>query len=361
MIHDLIVNAALLIAFISVLNQVLRNTGISPDSQPRIRCFFGLVMGFLGCILMLYRINITSSIIVDFRNIPIIFSGLYTGFVPAVITSLIIGLFRILYFGISVSSLTAFVAALITGLGIGFISNLNVSRYKKWSYCVVFALLGGSLAYCFLLSNKGVLITFLPVYWSSSVITAYFIFIYTEYITETNKMYRKLKEESTKDFLTGLNNVRQFDKSFNQVTQEVVERQESLAALFIDIDFFKKINDTYGHSEGDLILKQLAEILVESCRSFDQVFRTGGEEFVILLFNSNSENAVDIAERIRGNVETHNFELSDQRKIKLTVSLGIAVYPETTGDIDNLIKNADAAMYAAKQNGRNQTVLFKSF
>ncbi|HEY9161074.1 MAG TPA: GGDEF domain-containing protein [Methylomusa anaerophila] len=162
-----------------------------------------------------------------------------------------------------------------------------------------------------------------------------------------------MKDDAKKDFLTGLNNVRQFDTLLNKAINEANERNENLSFLFIDVDFFKKVNDTYGHTEGDLVLKQLGDIIKNTCRSFDIVSRNGGEEFSAILLDCPLDRAVKVAERVRNNIEHHGFILSTGQEIKMTVSIGVSSYPEDTLDADKLVEYSDIALYNAKREGRN--------
>jgi diguanylate cyclase (GGDEF)-like protein len=126
--------------------------------------------------------------------------------------------------------------------------------------------------------------------------------------------------------------------------------------LMIDIDHFKLVNDDCGHQVGDRVLVELSGILEEAIRKVDFVGRFGGEEFLLLLPELSHEKALDLAERIRKQVESHTIITQDQ-VIKITVSIGVAAYPEHGNDVDALIKASDDAMYKAKANGRNQVAL----
>jgi diguanylate cyclase (GGDEF)-like protein len=123
----------------------------------------------------------------------------------------------------------------------------------------------------------------------------------------------------------------------------------SATLVAIDIDHFKQVNDTLGHDAGDRVLQNLAEILLQRKRRLDYVFRTGGEEFVILLRNTSLPQAVTFAEDLRRHIEA--TELLEQHVI--TISAGMAEY-DTAEDIDEWLKRADIQLYQAKQNGRNR-------
>ena len=126
-----------------------------------------------------------------------------------------------------------------------------------------------------------------------------------------------------------------------------------MACLLLDIDHFKRINDTLGHPAGDAVLQQLADLLKRASRPEDLVFRYGGEEFAAVLPNANAQTAVQIAERIRGLVQKYHF-LWQRRSIPLTVSIGVAILSSTGKDCQALIEAADAALYQAKNGGRNR-------
>ena len=123
----------------------------------------------------------------------------------------------------------------------------------------------------------------------------------------------------------------------------------------IDIDYFKKYNDNYGHPEGDVILELVAKTIKESCRSSDFIARYGGEEFTIIMLNTNKYEAIDVVERVRKNIQNLNIEhkYSEVSDI-ITLSIGITTaYIGSTKDYDEYIKKADDALYKAKQEGRN--------
>lgn len=172
-----------------------------------------------------------------------------------------------------------------------------------------------------------------------------------KHISLTNSLFQKYKQESTKDFLTGLNNVRRFDVLINEVIEHSESRNEQLSLLMLDIDHFKKINDTFGHSIGDDVLKELAYVIAGSCRSEDIVSRVGGEEFCAILPNCTVGKALEIAERIRIAVENHIFT---DKKLRITISIGVANYPKTVHSIHSIIEEADKALYNSKRTGRNK-------
>jgi diguanylate cyclase (GGDEF)-like protein len=166
---------------------------------------------------------------------------------------------------------------------------------------------------------------------------------------------KRLLQDALTDTLTQLPN-RRYGMDF--LASEWVFAQSSgvpLACLMLDIDHFKRINDSYSHAAGDAVLRQLADILRLTSRAEDLFFRYGGEEFVAILTNANLRTALQIGERVRAQVEAAAFEYEGQR-IPVTLSVGVAIATGTEADSLALIQAADAALYQAKSNGRNQVV-----
>lgn len=135
-----------------------------------------------------------------------------------------------------------------------------------------------------------------------------------------------------------------------------------ICLLMMDLDHFKNLNDTYGHAFGDIVLKEVALVLIDSLRLEDLAARYGGEEFTIILKNMNKDDSVSIADRIRKRVESLEFEYTEEGKneiVKITISIGIARYDSSLDFIpEDLIKRADAALYRAKECGRNRVEIY---
>jgi diguanylate cyclase (GGDEF)-like protein len=172
---------------------------------------------------------------------------------------------------------------------------------------------------------------------------------------------KELEKLLDRDYLTGLYNRRFFMERFLEEIAWSVRYKEPLSIMMLDIDFFKKINDTYGHGCGDEILKQISNALLSVLRAEDIVARYGGEEFIILLPNTNPEGALTAAEKLRVTVQDRNFlcESGDIR-LSVTISIGVTIYNgETELSPDRLIEQADGALYSAKEGGRNRVVVYK--
>lgn len=154
------------------------------------------------------------------------------------------------------------------------------------------------------------------------------------------------------DALTGVRNRSTFDESLEREISLSQRYRKDISLLVIDIDFFKKVNDTYGHSVGDDVLKKVASTIQHSIRTTDMLFRYGGEEFVVLLTNSDCDDSSVIADRILASVRDIDMEIAGQ-KMDISVSIGLACRNKLD-DGATLFKRADKAMYIAKSEGRNQ-------
>lgn len=169
---------------------------------------------------------------------------------------------------------------------------------------------------------------------------------------ELLEAYALLERLVTIDPLTGLRNYR-FLVEFGDIQLKLAQRyHSSFSIMMIDLDYFKKINAIYGHPLGDEVLKNIAKILKDSLRNVDHLGRFGGDEFVIILPNTNLENAVIVAERVRGKIANFVHSIEEQI-IQTTVSIGIASYGDQDNDVNQIIERANQALYKAKSSGRN--------
>ncbi|MBI5625957.1 MAG: diguanylate cyclase [Nitrosomonadales bacterium] len=173
-------------------------------------------------------------------------------------------------------------------------------------------------------------------------------------ITERKKLENELKHQARVDLLTGLNNRRHFFELAEQELARAKRYGAPLPALMLDVDHFKLVNDTYGHHVGDMVLQKLSEVCVQTLRGIDILGRIGGEEFAILLPETKSEQAFEVAERLRLAVAGAVVPLEQGDSIHFTVSIGVALFVATDAKIDDMLNRADTALYAAKNMGRNR-------
>lgn len=176
-------------------------------------------------------------------------------------------------------------------------------------------------------------------------------------VLEAKRLMEHLRESSLRDAMTGLYNRRFLEEYVTTLVAASQRRSSPFSVLMLDLDYFKQVNDTFGHEAGDKVLKTLAEILVKSVRSSDLVVRYGGEEFLILLVDTPADTAVNVAEKIRAQVEEARVALPGV-SLQKTISIGVAEFPADADTFWQVVKYADVALYEAKTQGRNRVIRF---
>ncbi len=171
------------------------------------------------------------------------------------------------------------------------------------------------------------------------------------------KLYQDIEKIAITDGLTELYTRRYFEERFQEEIKRSLRRNIKMALLMIDVDYFKKINDTYSHLTGDQVLHSIAEIIKENIRGIDVAGRYGGEEFSVVLPDTDQEGAYYAAERIRRAVEDAIIRAYDS-ELRVTVSIGLATFPKDGRNMEDLIDHADTALYQAKNKGRNRVVIY---
>lgn len=166
-------------------------------------------------------------------------------------------------------------------------------------------------------------------------------------------LQEKLREQAVRDTLTGLHNRRFLEESIDHELMRAQRHKQALSLLMLDMDHFKRFNDNFGHDAGDYVLKALSSLLVNGVRGEDMVCRVGGEELCIVLPNTAGEAAINVAEKLCTQVRDLHLDFHGQSLGKLTLSIGVATYPQDAEDYASLMKLADVALYEAKENGRD--------
>jgi diguanylate cyclase (GGDEF)-like protein len=175
-------------------------------------------------------------------------------------------------------------------------------------------------------------------------------------VSKRKRLEEELKRQAHKDYLTGLNNRGYFMELAEQELNRSIRYKISLSILMVDIDFFKQVNDNYGHKAGDIVLKKLAEVCRLTLREIDIIGRVGGEEFAILLPETNKDKALEVAERLRTSIANTKLLLTSGRQpLSFSVSIGLTALSSSKEDnLDCLLDLADKALYEAKKSGRNK-------
>ncbi|WP_064092950.1 diguanylate cyclase [Rossellomorea aquimaris] len=356
MLEHLFVNVCIIISFLYFTGMILKKT---ESLHFRLLLLMGLFFGILGLALMYFTIPLNNNTIVDLRHLAAVTPAVYFGWVPALISAIIITIGRIVMYGVSTSSVVAGIGMIGIGLICSLFTRIPLKNLHKLQVMNIASLL---IIFIALFINLGLPLTFqiFPFHFITSLLAGFIAYAIAEQIKRANEQFHRLERSATKDFLTNLNNVRQFDISYNDALRQAKEKNEKLSFLLIDIDHFKTVNDTFGHHAGDEVLKELGKVLTFHSRSFDIVSRNGGEEFSVLLLDCPHEHAMTIAERIRKEVEQHTFPINGEQSISITISIGVSTFPDTVSSTgEEIFEQADKALYLAKRTGRNKVCDFQ--
>ncbi len=194
---------------------------------------------------------------------------------------------------------------------------------------------------------------------TATILILIIYFMLTRLLVKLSDAYKKIEDQATHDELTGLFNRRKILEIFNEEFGRSQRYNTPLTCVMIDIDYFKPINDAYGHLAGDEVLRHLSDWMKINCRKSDFVGRFGGEEFLIIIPDE-KESSANVAEKIRAFIENRKVEFEPGKTVSMTISIGVASMRGKTESIDNtdtLLKMADDALYRAKRGGRNRVVI----
>lgn len=358
--NNLYISANLILTYTFLGGYLLRNVEVDQLRTVKVQLQLGFMGALLNVFLMIYSYSVgSSSALLDFRLIPILIVYYLSGIGAATIVTIITAVFRIYYFGLSYSSIAG-----VTGLFVILIFLMIVSivehfkelnKYVRWFVPLSFCLVINVLVYRFALQD--LIIDSWPViiqYTLFLTLAACLEFYLLEYVISSNHQYIMFRLKAKVDHLSKLDNVRSFNEKYSEAIADARENHSSISCIMVDIDFFKNVNDTYGHETGDLVIIELARLLKSSFRTEDIIGRVGGEEFCIVIERCSLANAMKCAEQFRKRVEKNTFVTTEEVPLSVTVSVGVASYPDSTMAYTKIKELSDRALYAAKRTGRNK-------
>lgn len=361
LINNLIANASLLLVGLYIISR-LTKLGVTKKLPLRRQVTISFLLAGLSIVITLHGVLWNAQADFQYGFVPIIMSALYFGLpgvrityvasilvLPFILTETLL-LITFLDYTLAASIAVAFLwfrerikpardIRIVNAISLGFISLfslLNVSTYNQIEMYVM------------------TLLAFITIGYSAG------FFLHIVYggihkIQRSERLISKYKEAAFTDSLTGLGNRRRFEEEMKRVDEEVFNGTQDVALLFLDIDHFKSINDTYGHDAGDAILVELGNRLTKTARTDDMVCRNGGEEFSVLLADCTLSQGFVIGKRYLRQIAETPFLLPDGSFIDVTVSIGIASTSESKiATSSQLIKKADVGLYVAKRSGRNR-------
>jgi len=316
----------------------------------------GLLFGAGGVISMHDPVVIMPGLIYDARSILLILSPIYGGPVGMIIAALMMLIHRLVIGGIGAigGSMSILVVA-----GTGYLFTLMPRSWPgtTWlrSLLLGLATVSSFVVLAFLPRTVAIELfqtAALPVM-LANVAGVMLLADLFHREKERIRILRALENEASVDPLTKLPNRRFFQRAADRCAEEAGSKRIPFSVIMLDIDHFKKINDTWGHSAGDTVLAKVADTIREAIRKTDIAARYGGEEIAVLLPRTNRRDAFDVAEKIRRQVEAGSAIVNGE-EIKVTVSLGVASAEAHVHDFQAALKDADTALYRAKSAGRNR-------
>ena len=241
------------------------------------------------------------------------------------------------------------------------------SIQRKWNLLsiLIFLFLLGYIGYNIIYWEnfyENIYILTSVIFFFSSILILFLGSLTLQTASELNQVFN-LRRDNIIDPLIGIYNRRHFDAQLSKEIKRAKRYQLPVSMLLLDIDYFKKINDTFGHYVGDLVLKNLGQLLLNNVRETDIVARYGGEEIVIIAPHTTISSAIVLAERLRQVIEKSIIvsanEYKNEQIITITVSIGVGALNQKITDAKTLIQKTDQALYKAKQEGRNRVAIFK--
>ncbi|WP_433945625.1 diguanylate cyclase [Paenibacillus sp. SN-8-1] len=358
MFEKLINNFTLLTSFLFFGNMA-RTRFLKGRLDHKLNLFIsGVALGLFGLLLIHFAFPINSLVVADFRQLAIIVSVYLGGAVSGFWTMLIIAIYRLIFLhGLSSASIFGALNAVVTFLvAVWLLPSQRKFKLSKGVLVLALSLVTSLATFYFTLHGNivAVLIPFSLLFTLAGMFTYYLL----RYLRRSDDLLRMMKEAAHRDFLTGLHNPRAFKAFFDSKVEASYSEPDVFSLLVIDIDHFKQVNDTYGHSAGDAVLSQLANVLRDTFHPGDYIARKGGEEFVVIVDDCGVDKVWQAAEKLRRNVENQIFVLPEGESICVTISIGASVYPDI--DQEQLFEKADQALYAAKEAGRNQVCLISN-
>lgn len=179
-------------------------------------------------------------------------------------------------------------------------------------------------------------------------------------VIESQILMEKLKDTSLRDGMTGLYNRRFLEEVIDKIMHQATRSEETYSVMMLDVDFFKMVNDTYGHDVGDRVIVEIGRVLKDNIRESDLAIRYGGEEFVVMLHNATDEGTQEVAKKIHAAFGALSFDVGTGETMKKTMSIGVSMFPKDGDTIWKCIKFADTALYVAKTTGRNKIVNYEA-
>ncbi|MCM0355213.1 GGDEF domain-containing protein GdpS [Staphylococcus aureus] len=316
------------------------------------KAYVTVLMTIVSLLLSVYPIPYREDYLIHLTFVPLLFLGRFTNMVYTLSATVIVAIVEIVVFNNSIMyGVTLIVIAAVTSAIGPFLKQNDVLSLLILNVVTIIILFGVALVSpIYTLSEVIILIPISLIITLASAIT--FVDIWHFF-----SLVNRYENEDKYDYLTGLGNVKEFDRHLNEISRKAEKEHQSIALLLIDIDDFKDVNDTYSHKSGDAVLKQMSQLLKNYVPNQFKIFRNGGEEFSVVIHNYSLDQSVKLAENIRSGVEKSSFHLPNKEVIKLSVSIGVGYLTDDDPKSQRKVfKDADDMVHVAKNQGRNKVM-----
>jgi diguanylate cyclase len=357
-IEAVLINIMAIVSFTAVIGEMLRNSYLKNfDTSKALSINIKMIIYFLSSVLSIllihFDLEIAPGAAVDFRIVPIITIACWFGSVPAVFVSILVTLFKVLVWGYDDWTFYTLSAMVIISITTGIVSKLKYSFFRKS------ILVAGIIFIVFMCINIlktndfASALQSVPAFCTALFVLYLGMYAGLSYLSNSTRRVKLLKDDITKDYLTGLYNSRYYNTALEDFSKSLIEKKEVFSLIYLDIDNFKAINDNYGHAVGDNVIAETSAFISNSCRKADIVSRIGGDEFTVLLPSCSDTKAYEVAERMRSTIESHSFIHKNGTSIQITVSVGVMYYSDNEKSVSQIKEEVDRAMYMAKKCGKN--------
>ncbi|XYK81804.1 MAG: GGDEF domain-containing protein [Labrenzia sp.] len=355
MISTVVIGLVQALALLTLLSFLYGAINRSPFPVVAQRMSIGIVMGIGAVFAMSAPTTIGPGLQIDGRTVFVGVAAAFGGWIPAVITTIIAGFYRLWIGGIGAY---AGATGIVIAAAVGLVWHFKTPEKQRgnWRYLLALgALLPLSLIATLLLPIAIALkvsTTLLPTLLPYSLVSTLIFGILLHREHKLVRTERRLEEAANSDFLTGLLNRR----AFTHLVKTTESRSHTSTLVVLDIDHFKKINDTLGHAVGDIALAQFGQLLSQLCRGSDVVARLGGEEFGVFMPNTSADQANIALERILKATRELDI-IAEGKTFSMTTSAGAFEYDPGSTAFEDALNEADKALYQAKASGRDRSVL----
>lgn len=316
------------------------------------KSYITLLMTLISFLLMTYPVTY-HHISFNLAFVPLLFLGRYTNFIFSMFSALILVVVSMLVFNQSFEQnfYLLIIAAVASTIG-PFIKQKDFNAIQ-WLTAISIVIISLIQYFQNDFNALEIILLCIAAFILSTTSSLMFVDIWSIY-----KVIQRYENEEAVDHLTGLSNVREFDRYLNIVSKKASDSHQSLTLLLIDIDDFKEVNDRFGHDAGDAVLKQMAQVIKNYVPLDSKTYRNGGEEFSVIFTNYTLDDTVKVAESIRTGVMNASYHLPNKEVIHLTVTIGIGyISTDEVKTHRKIFKEADEMLHAAKNQGQN-TVMF---